>query len=364
MTTTLSIEVVGRLLARGRDDRRKVEDLARRIQQVLGPEAVCTQMSCADPHEALARLQQALWEAPNQTLSELRPLIQAVERRSPAGKRGRKAISFVKWAGSKGPVMEQLLALFPPCGGTYYEPLAGSGTVFFSMPRPARAVLGDINAELMGCYEVIRDRLPALLSALDRHHNTEPHFLQVRAQNPDALPPVERAARMIFLNKTCFNGLYRVNSSGRFNVPYGNILWANVRDDLALERVHRQLQGVSLRCGGYRETLQDAGPGDLVYLDPPYLSPGPRPTTFYAYQPRAFGEPEHRRLARTFRELDRRGCQVLLTNSNVPLVRELYRGYAVEVLRTRRPLNCVASRRDGWEELVIHNLPPRDRGSR
>jgi DNA adenine methylase len=366
MPTTLSIEVAGRLLAGGRDDRRKVEQLARRIQQAVGAEAICSQMSTADPERALERLQRRLQERPNETLSDLRPLLQAAERQRGRGgrKRGRKAISFIKWAGSKGPVMDQLLALFPACRGTYFEPMAGSGTVFFKLPRPRRAVLGDINAELMTCYQVIRDELPDLQAALDRHHNTEQHFKRVRAQDPRQLEPVERAARMVFLNKTCFNGLYRVNSRGKFNVPYGNILWANIRDDEALERVHRRLQGVSLRCGDYHQTLVDAGPGDLVYLDPPYLSPGPKASIFYAYQPRAFGERQHRRLAETFRDLDRRGCKVLLSNSNVPLVRELYQGFSQQVLHTRRPLNSVASRRAGWEELVIHNLGPETRGSR
>ena len=274
----------------------------------------------------------------------------------PGGTRaGRKALSFIKWAGSKAYVMDRLLRFMPPRFGRYFEPMVGSGTVFVTL-KPDAAVLGDLNAELIGCYEVLRDQLPALLSALSRHQNTKPHYLEVRAQDPDALDPVARAARTIYLNKTCFNGLYRVNASGQFNVPYGDISWANFRDEPTLRRVSGLLQRASLCCADYEQTVADAGPGDLVYLDPPYLSPGPKDALFYAYQPRAFGEDEHRRLAETFDQLDRRGCHVVLSNSDVPLARELYQGYAVELIETRRPMSCKPKGREGWQELVVHNL--------
>ncbi len=270
-------------------------------------------------------------------------------------KRGRRALSFVKWAGSKAYVMDRILRLMPAFHSTYYEPMAGSGTVFLSL-RPPVAVLSDINAELMNCYEVIRARLDELLAALQTHENTEEHFLAVRAQQAEALGEVERAARTIFLNKTCFNGLYRVNAKGKFNVPFGNIGWANFRDEEALRRIHRLLQRATLRCCDYEQALSRARCGDLIYFDPPYLSPGPKPTIFYAYQPTSFGLDEHRRLARTFKRLDRRGCHVVLSNSDVPQIRELYRGYPKEVISTRRPMNCVASRREGWKEVVVHNI--------
>jgi len=216
-------------------------------------------------------------------------------------------------------------------------------------------VLCDLNAELMDSYRVLRDRLPELERALGAHENTEEHYLEVRAQDPDTLDPVARAARTIFLNKTCFNGLYRVNASGRFNVPFGRIWWANICDGPTLHRCSAQLGSARLLQGDYERAVETAGAGDLVYLDPPYLSPGKKAALFYAYQPRTFGEPEHRRLAQVFRELDRRGCRVLLSNTNTPLVREIFRGYPVRVLTTRRPVNCKAGRREGWEEVIIHN---------
>jgi len=284
-----------------------------------------------------------------------------IERATPSreppsrrSRRGRKAISFIKWAGSKAGVLKQLRPLLPARFNRYYEPMVGSGTLFFST-APRRAVLGDVNAELMHCYRVLRDRRQELVRALGRHENSEQHFLEVRAQDPGDLAPVERAARTIFLNKTCFNGLYRVNSRGLFNVPFGRIWWANICDEEALARTSRQLRGARLLTGDYERALETAGPGDLVYLDPPYLSRGDGAATFYAYQPRTFGEAEHRRLAATFQDLDRRGCHVLLSNSNTELVRELYRGYPSEVLTTRRPVNCKAGQREGWQELLIFN---------
>ena len=275
---------------------------------------------------------------------------QTTKRRS-----GRRALSFVKWAGSKAYVMDRILERMPHFYSTYYEPMVGSGTVFLSL-RPGRAVLSDVNAELMNCYTMIRDRLDELLDALACHDNAKEHFLEVRAQDEAALEPVARAARTIFLNKTCFNGLYRVNARGRFNVPFGNIGWANIRDEEALRRIHGLLQQAELRCADYEQSLAEARCGDLIYFDPPYLSPGPRPTIFYAYQPTPFGLDEHRRLAETFRRLDRRGCHVVLSNSDVPQIRELYRGYLMQVIPTRRPMNCVASKREGWKEVVVHNI--------
>ncbi len=275
---------------------------------------------------------------------------QTTKRRS-----GRRALSFVKWAGSKAYVMDRILERMPQDYSTYYEPMAGSGTVFLSL-KPERAVLSDVNAELMNCYAVIRDQLDELLDALASHENTKEYFLEVRAQDEAELEPVARAARTIFLNKTCFNGLYRVNARGRFNVPFGNIGWANFRDEEALRRINGLLQRAELSCCDYEQSLARAGRGDLIYLDPPYLSPGPRPTIFYAYQPTAFGLDEHRRLAEIFRQLDRRGCHVVLSNSDVPQIRELYQGYPTQVISTRRPMNCVASRRAGWKEVVVHNI--------
>jgi len=278
-------------------------------------------------------------------------------QRRPHPTRGRKALSFVKWAGGKALVAGALLERMPKEFGTYYEPMVGAGTVFLKL-RPGRAVLGDINAELVCAWEVIRDDVDALCDALSRHANRYEHYIRVRALDPDTLPPVERAARFIYLNKTCYNGLYRVNSHGRFNTPFGRKENANFEDFGTLRRIHEQLQGVRLECGAVEETVRDAGPGDLVYLDPPYLDLGRKCRTFHAYQPEAFGESAHERLAALFADLDARGCHVVLSNSDVPRVRELYRGYPVHVLHTNRTMNSRTSARRGWREVVICNTTP------
>ncbi len=241
--TSISVQAACRQLFRGRHEPGTLPAVAARLARALGQEALCQEMRTADPAEALRSLERGLSREPVQTLRGLQPRLERA--RPPGRKRGRPAASFIKWAGSKARLMDQLLARVPRRFGTYFEPMAGSGTVFFAL-APARAVLGDLNAELINCYQVLRDDLPGLLRQLARHDNEARHYLEVRAQDPRALPATARAARTIFLNKTCYNGLYRVNGRGAFNVPYGRLYWANVVDEPTLRRTHAQLQGVQL----------------------------------------------------------------------------------------------------------------------
>ena len=227
----------------------------------------------------------------------------------------RRSVSFVKWAGSKRQILPRLRALTPSSFGTYYEPMVGSGSLFLSLD-PQAAVLGDCNAELVNCFVMIRDRVDELIAALGRHVNTKAHFLRTRALDPEELPEVERAARTIYLNKTCYNGLYRVSKKGAFNVPYGGITWAKFKDEETLRRVHDRLQGTTLRCADFEETVRAARSGDLVYLDPPYVPENRLAPSFVAYQPGALTMDDHRRIARVFRALARRGCMVLISNAN------------------------------------------------
>lgn len=273
----------------------------------------------------------------------------------------RGAPSFVKWVGGKQGVIAELVARIPENYSRYLEPMAGSGVLFLAV-GPKRAVLADQNAELMGCYQVVRDDLDALLAALARHENTSAHYHQVRAQLPERLSAVEQAARFIFLNKTCFNGMYRVNRDGRFNVPFGRIGHANIRDEVALRRVSAKLQGCELRCGDLLETCADAKAGDFIYFDPPYLAHERARTIRYNRQ--VFGEQEHRRLASLVRALDERGCLVMVSNSDHPLVRKLYRGFYIESLAVRRRVNANAAQRAGWTELLIRNFGHSRRGRR
>jgi DNA adenine methylase Dam len=180
---------------------------------------------------------------------------------------------------------------------------------------------------------------------------------RVRAQAPKSLSQIERAARFIFLNKTCFDGLYRVNRRGHFNVPYGRNIRANFTDEGALRRVSQCLEGAELRCGDFADICADAAEGDFVYFDPPYITR--RAARVIRYQPGGFREADHRRLARYVRELDMRGCFVMVSNSEHPLVLKLYQGFHIDSLDVRRKVNADAAARGGWRELLIRNFDQR-----
>lgn len=228
--------------------------------------------------------------------------------------------------------------------------------MFHALRPTGRVVQDDVNFELMTTYQVIRDDVGQLIAALQQHVNTAEHFNRMRGVDPAQLTPVERAARFIFLNKTCFNGLYRVNSSGAFNVPYGYIAHAHVCDDVTLHRWAALLRDVELHTGDYRDTLSTAKAGDLVYLDPPYLRNVHATPGAIRYSARDFRQDEHRELADVFRQLDRRGCYLIASNASLPEVRRLYDGYPIQALSVRRSVHWHASARANHPELLITNI--------
>lgn len=282
---------------------------------------------------------------------------------------------FVKWAGGKGQLLAQFEPFWPADFGGYVEPFVGGGAVFFHLYRqgrlnsPAarlgtgRVVLNDASAELMLCYRVIRDDLESLLAALRCH---EPYRLEadyyydVRAWDrlPDFArrPAVERAARTLFLNRTCYNGLYRVNQKGHFNVPFGRYENPQIVDEANLRAVSVALRNVELHSDDFARCLDWAGPGDLVYLDPPY-DPLSVTSSFTGYTADDFGQEDQRRLVKLFRQLDAVGCRLMLSNSDTPRVRELYAGYRIiEDLYARRAINAQADGRSPITELLILNF--------
>jgi transposase-like protein len=190
------------------------------------------------------------------------PLERAVFR-PPGGHRGPPPSPLLKWPGSKGPIVDRLASLAPRQFERYHEPFVGGGALFFAL-RPRRAVLGDDNAELVNLYRVVRDEPEALIAALTSHENTRAHYNRVRGVNPDALSPVERAARMFFLNRTCFNGLYRVNGYGLFNVPYGSQDHAAFFQPTVIREAHRALRGAEIMHEDFENCAGRAQPGDLV----------------------------------------------------------------------------------------------------
>jgi DNA adenine methylase len=260
---------------------------------------------------------------------------------------------FLKWAGGKGQLLEQYAPLFPRRYQRYHEPFLGGGAVFFRL-RPARATLADGNAELIDCYCAIRGDLRGVLEALRPHVYDKEHFYAVRALDPAGLPLAERAARTIFLNRTCFNGLYRVNSKGRFNVPFGRYDNPTIADVPNLRACAVALRHVRLECAPFASVLERARRGDFVYFDPPY-HPVSKTACFTAYGAGGFGAEDQRELARVYAELDRRGVLIMLSNSDAPLVRELYDGFRLVEVRASRAISSKAAKRGAVRELVVLN---------
>lgn len=266
----------------------------------------------------------------------------------------------VKWAGGKRALRGPLLALAPAAFGTYYEPFLGGAALFLAL-SPARAVLSDANCDLIAMYEAVRDapaRVVELLETMQPHVLDEAYYYEVRAKDPARLTAEERAARFIFLNKTCYNGLYRVNRRGQFNVPFGRYATPPALFSRAnVEQVARRLRRATLRCGDFEEALADAGAGDFVYLDPPYMPLTPT-ANFTKYTRGAFGSAEQRRLAEVVHQLTARGCRVLLSNSDTPVIRELYARYAIDVVYAPRNINSDTQGRGRIAELAIRNYGP------
>lgn len=262
---------------------------------------------------------------------------------------------FLKWAGGKGQLMGQLFPLMPRDlrWNRYHEPFVGGGAVFFAL-APKRAVLSDLNPELVTCYRVIKQDVDGLCEALRQHVYEKDHYYEVRALDPETLTDVERAARFIFLNRTCFNGLHRVNRKGQFNVPFGRHANPTICDEPNLRRVSAALRQVEIHCTGFDAVLERAKAGDFVYFDPPY-QPISATSSFTAYTSHAFGPKQQAELADVFRALDKRGCQVMLSNSNAEFIKTLYAGFDIREVYATRAINRDASKRGPIPELVVRN---------
>lgn len=277
---------------------------------------------------------------------------------------------FVKWAGGKGQLLKQFEPYFPARFGGYVEPFAGGGAVFFHLHNQGRlvskpVVLIDHLAELINCYEVVQTQVETLIAELKRH---EPYKADAdyfyRMRDWDRHPgyarrdDVERAARFMFLNRICYNGLYRVNRRGQFNVPFGRHRNPTICDAGNLRAVSNALQGITLLAGDFACCLEFVNQGDFVYLDPPY-HPLSDTANFTSYTPDAFGIEDQRRLAALFRDLDGRGCQVMLSNSCTDPIRELYDGYEQVEVQAIRAISAKGGERGAVPELLVMNQYPR-----
>lgn len=270
---------------------------------------------------------------------------------------------FVKWVGGKRQLLRQFreLGLYPPGGfdpmtNTYFEPFAGGGAVFFDL-LPKKAELSDLNSELIITYNVIKNNVDALIKSLKKHKYEKGYYLKVRAKDPKKLSDIEIASRFIFLNRAGFNGMYRVNSRGKFNVPFGKYTNPMICDEENLHRVAKALQHVSIKERDYKHVLKKAKKGDFVYFDPPYY-PVSKTASFTSYTNKTFLEKEQIELRDSFIELHQRGCYVMLSNSDTPFINEIYmkiRGIKINKIFAGRAINSKASRRGKITEVLITN---------
>ena len=260
---------------------------------------------------------------------------------------------FLKWVGGKRQILPKLTELFPVEFDRFYEPFVGGGAVFFHL-LPQKASISDANQELINCYLVVRDRVEELIPSLKKHVYDKEYYYSVREIDPESLSAVERASRTIFLNRAGFNGLYRVNSQGKFNVPFGRYTNPTFCDEVNLRVCSRAIRGKTVSCSSFENALSSAKRGDFAYLDPPYI-PVSETANFTAYQRNGFGMENQEKLAEVIEELTRKGVRAMLSNADVPWIHERYREFNIRVIKANRNVNSDASRRGPVGEVVVTN---------
>lgn len=273
-----------------------------------------------------------------------------------------KGKPFVKWAGGKRQVINELLKYVPDEFDTYYEPFVGGGALLFEL-SPKKAVINDSNEELMNVYNVLCNeekfkKMCNLLNSYETKHSEE-FYYNIRNKDRsktvfNRLSDYTRAARTIYLNKACFNGLYRVNSKNEFNVPFNKKSKVNTYDAQNLGIIHSYLNfnNVKILNVDFEESVKTAKKGDFIYFDPPYDSDT---STFNSYTEDGFGKEEQVRLAKVFKELADRGCYVMLSNHNTKLVNELYKDFNIYIIEAKRNINSNGKKRGKVEEVIITN---------
>jgi DNA adenine methylase len=264
---------------------------------------------------------------------------------------------IVKWVGGKTKLLDDLERLAPRTYRRYFEPFLGGAALFFRM-APKAAFLSDVNADLIDCYRAVRGDVEGVIRSLRRHRalHSEAYFYQVReAWNAGrARTAVDRAASFLYLNKTCYNGLWRVNSKGEFNVPAGRYTNPTIVDEDGLRTAALALGKASLESVPFERVLDQAQSGDFVYFDPPYY-PLSETSAFTSYTANRFSGEDQARLADVFRQLDARGCAVMLSNSDTPFIRNLFRGFRIARVMCARAINSRADGRGAVAEVVVTN---------
>jgi DNA adenine methylase len=270
-------------------------------------------------------------------------------------------LAIVKWAGGKRQLLSQLEPLFPNKINRYFEPFIGGGSVAFYLSKTRtfkKMFLSDINEELINVYVVVKEDLEELIALLKKYKSKhtkkgKEFYLSIRKQDPEVMSAVSKAARFIYLNRTCFNGLYRVNSKGGFNVPMGNYKNPGICQEKELREISELLKKVDLKVQSFDKILSKVKKGDFVYFDPPYYPLNK--SSFTTYTKDNFLRKEHKKLFELFVALDKKGCKVMLSNSNAKFIRDLYKKYKTKFVRASRMINCNAEKRGKVKEVVIMN---------
>jgi DNA adenine methylase len=260
---------------------------------------------------------------------------------------------LLKWAGGKTQLLPDLRKAMPPKFSRYVEPFLGGGALFFNLSHPG-SLVADSNQELIHFYAMVRDFPDALFDAANAIPITKENFYRVRSQSPDSLGPIQRAARFIYLNKTCYNGLHRVNRKGQFNTPFGGKTTVMILDKENVLKASEVLKLSELVCADYTAIIQRVTPGDFVYLDPPYMPIG-KYADFRRYTSQFFSEQDHVRLAEEFSKLAERGINALLSNSFNERILTLYRGHWHSCVAATRQINCQPTGRGKIKELLVSN---------
>lgn len=273
-----------------------------------------------------------------------------------------KGKPFVKWAGGKRQIVDKLLMHAPDEFNTYYEPFVGGGALLFEL-SPKKAVINDSNKELINVYNVLRneEKFKKMCSILNTYekNNSEEFYYELRNKDRnkssfDRLSDYKRAGRTIYLNKACFNGLYRVNSKNEFNVPFGKKTKVNTYDigNLITVSNYLTMNDIKILNVDFEESVKDAQKGDFIYFDPPYDS---ETSIFNSYTEDGFGKEEQRRLAKVYKELSNKGCYVMLSNNNTTLIKELYKDFNIHIIEAKRSINSNGKKRGKVEEVIITN---------
>lgn len=268
----------------------------------------------------------------------------------------------LKWVGGKRQLLNDIIPMIPKNCSTYVEPFIGGGAVLFEL-QPKKAIINDFNSELINVYTVIRDYPEELIKELQFHkdNNTSEHFYAVREydRKPEffsQMTPIQKAARVIYLNKTCYNGLYRVNSAGQFNSPYGKYKNPNIVNETVIRAMSKYFNknNIVIKNEDFKEALKGLRRGAFVYLDPPYM-PISSSSSFTGYTENGFNEDKQRELKELCDKLDKKGIKFLQSNSDCEFIRELYSGYRIKTIKAKRTINSKGNSRGEINEVLIYN---------